>query len=80
MYDREVDVFTYNVLVEHLRLWDEVLLQEREDLAAFRAFIDEKNSPEQKRKDRNAGLVSSLILLILGVALLAIPFLYNIMR
>lgn len=80
LYDREVDVFTYNVLVEQLRLWDEVLLQEREDLVAFRAFIDEKNSPEQKRKDRNAGLVSSLILLILGVALLAIPFLYNITR
>lgn len=64
LYDREVDVFSYNVLVEHLRLWDEVLLQEREDLAAFKAFLDEKNLPEQQRKDGNFALVCMVILFV----------------
>lgn len=65
---REVDRESHRIIIEYMRLWDEVLLQENEYLAAFRAFLDQKKetyyTPEQLRKDRNTALIMMIILFI----------------
>ena len=65
---REVDRESHRIIIEYMRLWDEVLLQENEYLAAFRAFLDQKKeayyTPEQLRKDRNTALVFLIILFV----------------
>lgn len=73
---REVDRESHRIIIEYMRLWDEVLLQENEYLAAFRAFLDQKKeayyTPEQLHKDRNTALI---MLIILFVGLFAALFL-----
>lgn len=76
LYDREVDLDSYKIIVEHLRLWDEVLLQEREDLMVLKVLIDEKKedycTPEKMHKRIISGFV--FIGILFGILILYCEF------
>lgn len=52
---REWDDETYNVITKYMHLWDQELLQWRQDLAEFKLFLDEKNA-SYKRANEQEGV------------------------
>lgn len=64
---REWDDETYKVIIKYMHLWDQELLQGRQDLAEFKLFLDEKNISYKSANEQESvriigGIITALLI------------------